>query len=323
MERIPALLAAVVGVPLVLVGYILASEWLLGRLPRRRQPAIRPWIWIGPAVAFAFVYLVYPSLATIWLSFLDARSETFVGLANYQQIFSLEDVRIAIRNNILWVVFLTGFVIAFGLLFAVLADRVKYEKTAKSLVFLSMSISFVAAGVIWGFVYAYQAPGQAQTGVLNAIVTSVTASDPQAWIINAPWNNLALIAVGVWVWTGFAMVILSAALKGIPGELLEAARVDGAKELMVFRRIILPLLAPTIAVIATTLVIFALKSFDVVYVMTAGNYGTEVIANFMYEQLFNVRHYGRASAVAVLLLLAIVPILYINVRRFRFQEAMR
>lgn len=323
MERIPALVAAVVGVPLVLVGYILASEWILGRLPLRRRPAIRPWIWVGPALAFVFIYLVYPSLATIWLSFLDARSETFVGIANYQQIFALEDVRIAIRNNLLWVVFFTSLVLAFGLVIAVLADRVRYEGTAKSLIFVSMSISFVAAAVIWRFVYAYQPPGVSQTGLLNAVVTGATELEPQAWIINSPWNNFWLIIVGVWVWTGFAMVILSAALKGIPVELLEAARVDGAKELTVFRRIILPLLGPTIAVISTTLVIFALKSFDVVYVMTSGNFNTEVLANVMYEQLFNARHYGRASAIAVLLLLAIGPVLFVNLRRFRFQEAIR
>ncbi len=323
MDRVAALAAAVVGVPVLLVGYIVASEWLLGRLPLRRRASVRPWVWIGPALAFVVVYLIYPSLATIWLSFLDARSERFVGLANYQQIIGLQDVHIAIRNNVLWVVVFSGLVLTFGLVFAVLADRVRYEGVAKSLIFLPMAISFVAASVIWKFVYDFQPAGVPQTGLLNAIVTSVTPAEPQAWLITAPWNNLALITVGVWVWTGFAMVILSAALKGIPMELLEAARVDGARELTVFRRIILPLLGPTIAVIGTTLVIFALKSFDIVYILTSGNYETEVIANLMYEQLFSVRHYGRASAVAVVLLLAIIPVLIVNLRRFRFQEAVR
>jgi len=323
MDRVAALAVAVVGVPLLLVGYIVASEWLLGRLPLRRRAGVRPWVWIGPAIAFVVVYLIYPSLATIWLSLFDARSERFVGLANYEQIVQLSDVHIAIRNNVLWVVFFSGIVLAFGLVFAILADRVRYEGLAKSLIFLPMAISFTAASVIWKFVFDYQPAEVTQTGLLNAILTGLTPIDPQAWLISPPWNNLALIAVGVWVWTGFAMVIISAALKGIPVELLEAARVDGARELTVFRRILLPLLGPTIAVVGTTLVIFALKSFDIVYVMTSGNYETEVIANLMYEQLFSVRHNGRASSIAVVLLLAIVPVLIINLRRFRFQEAVR
>jgi alpha-glucoside transport system permease protein len=323
VERLAALAVAVIGVPLVLAGYIVASEWLVGRLPVRRRASVRPWLWVAPALLLVTAFLVYPALATFWLSLHDARSERFVGLANYLDIAALEDMRIAVRNNALWVIFFTGAVLGFGLLFAVLADRVRYEGTAKSLVFLPMAISFVAAGVIWKFIYSFQPTGLPQTGLLNAAVTGLTASEPQAWLISALWNNFALIAVGVWVWTGFAMVILSAALKGVPTELLEAARVDGARELTVFRRIILPLLGPTIAVIATTLVIFALKAFDVVYVMTSGNFETEVIANLMYEQLFTVRHAGRASAIAVVLLLAIIPVLVINIRRFRFQEAVR
>lgn len=323
MDRVAALAAVVVGVPLLLAGYIVAGEWLLGRLPLRRRARVRPWVWIGPAIAFVLVYLIYPSLATIWVSLHDARGERFVGLENYIQIAGLQDLHIAVRNNVLWVVVFSGVVLAFGVAFAVLADRVRYEGLAKTLIFLPMAISFTAASVIWKFVFDYQPPEVTQTGLLNAIVTALTPIAPQAWLISPPWNNLALIVVGVWVWTGFAMVIISAALKGIPAELLEAARVDGARELTVFRRIILPLLGPTIAVVGTTLVIFALKSFDIVYVMTSGNYETEVIANLMYEQLFSVRHYGRASAIAVVLLLAIIPVLVINLRRFRFQEAVR
>ncbi|MGH2451282.1 MAG: carbohydrate ABC transporter permease [Candidatus Limnocylindria bacterium] len=321
-ERLALLALVVVGVPLAIIAYITLAERALGLLSERRRPQVRPWVWIGPAMFFLTLYLIYPSVATIWLSLHDARSEEFVGLANYQAIAGLSDLHIALRNNLLWVVFFTGGVILFGLFFALLADRVRYESAAKSLIFLPMAISFVAAGVIWRFMYAFQPPGLPQTGTMNAVVTSLGA-DPIFWIGVQPWNNLFLIVIGVWVWTGFAMVILSAALKGIPAELLEAARVDGAGEVRVFRSIILPLLGPTIAVIATTLVIFALKAFDIIYVTTSANFGTHVLATLMYDVLFTERHFGRAGAVAVLLLLAIIPVLMVNLRRFRFQEAIR
>jgi alpha-glucoside transport system permease protein len=321
-QRLLMLSVAVIGVPLALVGYVVLSDRALRLLSERRRPRVRPWLWVAPALLIVVGYLIYPSLATIWLSFQNANSSSFVGLENYRWLATSPAVHVAVRNNVLWVGLYTGVVLAFGLLFALLADRVRYEQAAKSLIFLPMAISFVAAGVIWGFVLAFQPPGEPQTGVLNALVTSA-GGEPQAWLILQPWNNLALIAAAAWVWTGFAMVILSAALKGIPVELLEAARVDGAGELVVFRRIILPLLGPTIAVVATTLVIFALKAFDIVYVMTNGNFDTNVIALKMYQELFSSRHWGRAAAISVLLLLAIVPVLVVNVRRFRFQEAIR
>lgn len=321
-QQVVSLAVVVVGVPLVLVGYILATEWALGRLAERWRPRLRPWLWVLPALVLVTAFLIYPSLDTIRISFFNFDSSKFVGLDNYAWLIGSDAVHNALRNNVLWVVAYTGFVLVFGLTFAVLADRVPYEGVTKSLVFLPMAISFVAAGVIWRFMYAFQPAGADQTGVANAIVTAFGAQ-PQAWLINAPWNTFALIVAAVWVWTGFAMVILSAALKGIPAELIEAARVDGAGELLVFRRIILPLLGPTIAVILTTLVIFALKAFDIVYVMTSGNYETNVIALLMYQQMFTVRNFGQAAAVSVLLLAAIVPVLIVNLRRFRFQEAIR
>ena len=321
-QQVLSLAAVIVGVPLVLVGYILATEWALGRLAERWRPRLRPWLWVLPALVLVTAFLIYPSLDTIRISFFNFDSSKFVGLDNYVWLVGSDAVHNALRNNVLWVVVYTGSVLVFGLAFAVLADRVPYEGVTKSLVFLPMAISFVAAGVIWRFMYAFQPAGADQTGVANAIVTAL-GGDPQAWLINAPWNTFALIVAAVWVWTGFAMVILSAALKGIPAELIEAARVDGAGELLVFRRIILPLLGPTIAVILTTLVIFALKAFDIVYVMTSGNYETNVIALLMYQQMFTVRNFGQAAAVSVLLLAAIVPVLIVNLRRFRFQEAIR
>ena len=312
----------VVGIPAVLVGYILLTEQILKVFPERRRARVRPWLWLLPALAFLFVFLVYPAIGTFIDSFKDRRSGDFVGLANYQYVFGSPDVLGAIKNNILWLVLFTGLTVGFGLAIAILVDRVRYESTAKSVIFIPLAISFVAAGVIWQTVYAFQPAGQPQTGPLNAIITTFGA-DPISFVRNATTGTFALIIVGVWIWTGFAMVILSAGLKGISAELLEAARVDGANEWHVFRHIILPLLMPTIAVVATTMVITALKAFDIVYVMTNGAFDTEVLANRMYQELFSFSQFGRAAAIAVVLMLAIAPLMIANVRRFREQEALR
>jgi alpha-glucoside transport system permease protein len=322
MDRVVQAVVVLVGVPVVLVGYILLTEWVLRFVPERRRPRVRPWFWVGPALAFLTIFLIYPSLNTFVLSFTNANGTEFVGLDNYVYSFTSSEMLTTIRNNVLWLIFFTLFTVVFGLLIAVLTDRVPYERVANAIIFLPMAISFVAAGVIWKFMYEYRPPGAPQTGTLNAVVTSA-GGKPEAWLINQPWNNFFLIFVGVWMWTGFCMVILSAGLKGIPDDLIEAARVDGASEWRVFRSITVPLLAPTIAVVATTMVITALKAFDVVYVMTGGNFNTQVIAYQMYEELFSSRHVGRASAIAVVLLAAIIPIMLVNIRRFRQQEAIR
>ena len=317
-NRIVSAILVVVAVPLVLVGYILLIEWLLRRVPRRWSPGLRPWFWLAPALVFLGVFLVYPTIATIIRSFFNRAGNTFIGIDNYTFFFSQNSTLIALRNTGLWVVLLPLLVVGLGLLVAVLVDRVRYESVVKSIVFLPLAISFVAAAVIWRFMYELDP----KVGTLNAAI-GVFGAPPQAWIINQPWNNFFLIIVGVWLLTGFAMVILSAGLKGISTELLEAARVDGANELQVFRRIILPLLAPTIAVVGTTIIIYALKTFDVVYTMTNGNFDTNVIANVMFQRLFNDQQQGRAAAIAVVLFLAIIPVMIINIRRFRQQEAIR
>jgi alpha-glucoside transport system permease protein len=230
---------------------------------------------------------------------------------------------ISFRNNALWIALFVPLTVFLGLIIAILLDKVKYESIVKSLIFMPMAISFVGAGVIWKFVYAYRPVSAAQTGILNAI-RSFFQLEPLPWLIIRPWlNNFCLIMVGVWIWTGFCMVILSASYKGIPRELLEAARVDGATEFKIFWKIILPLMKPTLAVVATTMTINVLKVFDIVYVMTNGNFDTEVIANRMYKEMFIFRNYGRASSIAVLLLLFIIPMILVNIRRFREQEAIR
>jgi alpha-glucoside transport system permease protein len=321
MERLPLALLVVVGVPLATIGYVILAERALALLPDRPRRGVRPWVWLAPALVLLLVFLVYPSVQTVLLSLKDAQSAQWVGVSNYAYIATDPTMLGALRNNVIWLIFFTLISVTLGLVIAVLTDRVSYESAAKGLVFLPMAISFVAAGVIWKFMYDYRPPGAPQTGTLNAIgVAIVPGFEPQAWLTNSPTNNLALIAVAVWVWTGFCMVILSAGLKGIPVDVLEAARVDGANEWQIFRQVIVPLMGSTIAVVATTMIIFALKAFDVVYVMTNGNYDTEVIANRMYKEMFNYHDFGRASAIAVVLLLAIVPVMMFNVRRFRAQE---
>lgn len=292
-----------------------------------RTGRLQPWLFIAPALLLVTFFLVYPSIHTTVLSFFgrpySARAEGFVGLQNYEHFFTDKNMLTSFRNNALWVVILTTFTVSFGLIFAVLLDRVRYEKVIKSIVFIPMAISMVGASVIWKFVYAFRPAGAAQVGLLNAIVTAF-GGKPLGWLIERPWiNNLCLIIVGIWIWTGFCMVILSAAYKNIPKELLEAARIDGATEWQVFWRVILPLLKPTVAVVTTTMVVFVLKIFDIVYVMTNGNFSTEVVANRMYKEMFSFFRYGRASAIAVILLLLIIPVMLFNIRRFREQEAIR
>jgi len=288
-----------------------------------RTKKIIPWLYIGPAVSLLFFFLVYPSINTIYLSFLNYNSEKFVGIKNYIYCFTNETMLTSFRNNALWVIVFVPLRVFLGIIITVLIDRVKYESIIKSVIFMPMAISFVGAGVIWKFVYAYRPVSAVQTGILNAI-RSFFNLEPLPWLIIRPWiNNFCLIIVGVWIWTGFCMVILSASYKGIPRELLEAARVDGANEFRIFWKIVLPLLKPTIAVVSTTMVIMVLKVFDIVYVMTNGNFDTEVIANRMYKEMFIFRDFGRASAIAVILLIVIIPMIIINIQRFREQENIR
>ena len=323
-DKLLTALVVVVGVPGVLVAYIWLTEQVLRLVPERLKPRVRPWLWLGPAFAFLGFFLVYPTIGTIIRSIQDKAGKAWVGFDNYAWFFGSDDALAALKNNVLWLVFLTLFVVGLGLLVAVLVDRVRYESIAKSVIFVPLAISMVAAGVIWLNMFLYQPPGQVQTGTLNAVL-GIFGVAPIAFmqVTDFSVNTFMLIIVMTWMWTGFAMVIISAALKGISPELLEAARVDGANEFQVFRRIVFPLLVPTLVVVSTTMIITALKAFDIVYTMTGGQLQTNVIANLMYDQMFHSGNYGRASAVAVVLLIAIVPIMIFNIGRFRAQEALR
>lgn len=294
---------------------------------RRQTSALRrkqllACLWVTPAVFCVLVFLVYPTVETVWLSFFNRTSDTFIGVRNYAQILTDPTSLDLLRNNLVWLVLATAGTVLLGLLIAILVDRARLEGVFKSAIFIPMAISFVGASVIWKFVYDYQPPGQPQIGLLNAIVTGV-GQQPVGWLVNPPGNNLALITIYVWMWTGFCMVILSAALKGVPTEILEAARCDGANEVTIFFRIIVPTISPTIVVVATTMVINVLKVFDVVYTLTAGKFDTNVVAMEYYTQLYTNNNFGRGSALAVLLLVAIIPVMLFNIRRFRLQEAQR
>jgi len=298
-----------------------------------QQGRITPWLYLLPAIVIMFIFIVYPAANTFYLSFRNSTNTDWASAAcvpsepcwgileNYRYALTSEIMRIAFFNNLMWILIMVSATVGLGLLVAVLADRVRYEPWAKALVFMPMAISFVGAGVIWKFVYDFR-PGPDQIGLLNAIIVAL-GGKPVPWLTVPLVNIVALNLVGVWVWTGFCMTILAAAVKGVPSELLEAARLDGASELQVFRQITGPIIMPTIAVVITTMIINVLKIFDIVYVMTGGNYGTQVIANQMYIEQYTNFQTGRAAAIAVVLIAVILPAMYFNIRRFREQEATR
>jgi len=310
-----------------------------------RQGGLAPWLYLLPALIVMSVFIVYPMINTIGLSFSNkngtAPAETTC-VAGEPCWGPFENYRHALTdgidfhspwalwvtfwgtsfgNNLKWIFLMTAGTVGIGLAFAVLADRVKYEALAKAIIFMPMAISFVGAGIIWKFVYDY-GTSQVQIGLLNSIVTAL-GGKPISWMSTPGVNTVSLIVVGVWIWTGFCMTILSAALKSVPDEILEAARVDGASEWVVFLRIMVPMIMPTILVVITTMVINVLKLFDIVYVMTGGNYGTDVIANRMYTEMYKNFNVGRGTAVAVILVVVIIPFVYFNIKRFIAQEEAR
>jgi alpha-glucoside transport system permease protein len=302
-----------------------AMDRLVDRLPDRMREGLRPYVFVGPALVVLAVFLVYPVLNTILVSFRDAQSQGFVGLDNYKFVFTDDSMVRAIRNTVMWIVFVPTVAVSIGLLFATLADRLRRgEAVAKSMIFLPMAISFVGAAITFRLIYSYRPQGfGSNIGLLNGIMIGL-GREPVAWLSERPWNNLLLMVIMVWMQTGFAMVVLSAAIKAIPDEIIEAARIDGASEFQVFRRIMIPSILPTIVVVTTYMVINALKVFDIVFVM--GNSeanGTEVIAERMIRWFFISNNDGRGAAIAVVLFLAVIPVMAWNIRRFREQEAIR
>ena len=280
----------------------------------RRQAYIRPWLFLAPALLILAVYLVYPVIDTLWLSLKDRGGQNFVGLANYQWAIGDREFRQSILNNFLWLLVVPAACTFLGLVIAVLTDRIWWGNIAKSLIFMPLAISFVGASVIWKFIYEYRGAGQTQIGLLNAVVQAL-GGDPQVWIALPFWNNLFLMVILIWIQTGFAMVILSAALRGIPEETIEAATIDGASGFQIFWKIMVPQIWSTIAVVWTTITILVLKVFDIVLTMTNGQWNTEVLANLMFDWMFRGGgDFGRGAAIAVVIMLAVVPIMVWNVR---------
>ena len=288
----------------------------------RRFGTRQAWLWLAPTLLLEITFFIYPLLTTFCLSFYNKDSTIFVGLRNYQRVFSEPDLLEVLRNNLLWLVLGTLLAVGLGLALAALTDRIKVERVVKSALFVPMAISFVAVGVIWRLVYIYEPSNRSQIGLLNAFI-GLFGTSPQAWLVDTRYNNLALIAVFIWTWTGFCMVIISAALKGVPDELIEAAKIDGAGRFTQFWHITVPMIKPTLAVITTTMAISILKIFDIVYVMTGGNFHTGVIALNFYYQLFDFNDYGEASALAIVLLLTSIPIIFLNVLRVRQEESIQ
>ncbi len=319
-KLIIAVVALLVGVGGVWVLFA-ATNNLVSILPIKLRDALRPWVFVGPAVIILCFYIVFPAIRTIWLSFLNRTSTEFVGLSNYIFVFSDSQMLVVLRNTLLWVIIVPFFAVAIGLIIAVMADRLKpsWEKTVKSFIFLPLAISFVGASVIWRFVYYYQPAGYEQIGLLNAMVVAF-GGEPIAWLINRPWNNFFLIFIMIWLQTGFAMVIQSAAVKGVPNALLEAARIDGAGEIRIFFNVTIPYITGTILTVTTTILFMVLKIFDIVYVMTSGNYDTGIVASRMYKEAFIYRNFGRGSALAVFLFIVVVPFMIRNIKQMREQR---
>ncbi|MCJ8506439.1 sugar ABC transporter permease [Rhizobium lemnae] len=280
-----------------------------------RRAVVRPWLFLGPALLLLGIYLVYPVVATFILSFYDRAGVEYVGFANYRWAFLDSGFRQSIFNNILWLAVVPAACTFFGLVIAVLTDRIWWGNIAKSIVFMPMAISFVGASVIWKFIYEYRGGNDTQIGLLNAIVTWF-GGDPQVWISIPFWNNFFLMIILIWIQTGFAMVILSAALRGIPEETIEAAVIDGANGWQIFWKIMVPQIWGTIAVVWTTITILVLKVFDIVLTMTNGQWDTMVLANLMFDWMFRGGgDSGRSAVIALIIMAAVTPIMIWNIRQ--------
>ncbi|PVE54335.1 carbohydrate ABC transporter permease [Rhizobium rhizogenes] len=280
-----------------------------------RRAAIRPWLFVGPALLLLAVYLVYPVVATFILSFYDRTGANYVGFANYVWAFYDAGFRQSIFNNILWLAVVPAACTFLGLVIAVMTDRIWWGNIAKSIVFMPMAISFVGASVIWKFIYEYRGEGQTQIGLLNALV-EFFGGNPQVWISMPFWNNFFLMVILIWIQTGFAMVILSAALRGIPEETIEAAVIDGANGWQIFWKIMVPQIWGTIAVVWTTITILVLKVFDIVLTMTNGQWNTMVLANLMFDWMFRGGgDSGRSAVIALVIMAAVTPIMIWNIRQ--------
>ena len=319
---IVAVVAITVGVGGAAVLFRFLNMFVEG-LPSAASQRFMPYAYLLPGFGLIGLVLLYPAVQTVIYSFANADSTAWVGFDNYIEIFGREEFQTTLINNLLWLLIVPASVVAIGIVVAVLSDKLgrRGESVSKSLMFLPMAISFVGASAIWGLVYAYDNPGRSQTGLLNAVWTAF-GGDPQTWlqIDTAKLNSILLMVIVIWLQVGFAMILLSSAIKGVPEDTLEAARIDGATEWQIFWRVVIPQIKGTTITVFITVLIMVMKIFDIVYVLTNGAFNTNVIANLFFFELFKRQDAGAASAIVVVLLIAIIPVLVYQVRHFRRED---
>jgi len=325
MQLLIALVTVVAGIGLT-VFIFWGMHALVARMPSHRQMRVMPYVFLGPVLVLVTAFLVYPTVLTVALSLTRREDgvDVWTGLSNYAELFGSSDFREVLQNNLLWLIIVPTVTVALGLVVAVMGDRVGGwgEKALKSLIFMPMAISFTAAAAIWRFIYDYQPPGVPQVGALNAMWVGASGGDPVPWmsISTGSLNDLLIMVPVIWLNTGFAMVLISAAIKGVPEDTVEAARMDGASRAQVFFLVVLPQVRGTLLAVFVTVTITVMKIFDIVYAMTNGAYGTAVLGQEFFSQYFRFFNPGRASAVVVILLLALAPIMVYQVRVVRRQE---
>ncbi|MDR7252560.1 alpha-glucoside transport system permease protein [Nocardioides sp. BE266] len=322
IKLINALLTVLAGIGAAVLLYYVLNK-IAELLPEKLEARVKPYLYILPAYLAITVYLIYPAVATVLAAFRDRRGEAWVGFANFTDLFDDNGfLSITLFNSLLWVIIVPAATVILGLLVAVLADKLspRGEKLSKSIIFLPMAISAIGASVIWNFVYE----SRATIGLQNAVI-GLFGAGPIAWLEQNElrFNSILLMIVLMWMQVGFSMVLLSSAIKGVPAETLEAARIDGANERAIFFRVVVPQIKGTIITVFITVTIGVMKVFDIVYVMTNGGFKTNVLANEFWNQLSTNFNNGKASAIVVLLMLAVMPILFYQVRHFKAEEAAR
>lgn len=315
-DKLGQMVLAIVAFAVVFGVIMLLADRAKGRSADKIQSAI----FVVPSLLLLAFGLLVPAIQTFYKSFQDENSKSFVGIDNYKTVFTDSTLLTVLGNTALWVIFVPFFATAIGLLYAIVIDKSKVEPIAKALVFLPMAISFVGASIIWKFVYAYKPEGRNQIGLLNEIFTKIGVS-PQQFLISHPSNTFWLLVVMIWIQAGFAMTVLSAAIKAIPGDIIEAARLDGVTPLGMFRFVTLPSIRPAAIVVITTIAIGTLKVFDIVRTMTGGQFDTSVVANEFYNQSFTIGNAGVGSTLAILLFVLVIPVVAYNVRQLRKADA--
>jgi alpha-glucoside transport system permease protein len=307
----------------IFLGLLLIIFFIGARAKGKLQFPAAMIVFLGPAVLLLAYGLIAPAVLTTVGSFQNADGKKFVGFANYSWIFTTEANRTFLTNTVLWIIIAPLVSTGIGLMLALLLDRMRRESVSKSLIFMPMAISFVGAGIIWGLVYEYRDPAGVQVGLLSQIAQWVGMDDPPNWLLWQPWNSFFLMVIMIWIQVGFAMVVLSAAIKAIPGDVVEAAELDGATGWKLFSKVTIPMVRGTLIVVFTTIMIAVLKIFDIVRTMTNGNFGTQVVANEMYAQAFVQFDVGRGSALAVVLFVAVIPLIAYNVSQLRKERTIR